>query len=148
MTMMMATDIRVAAEGATFGLAEVKRGIVAANGGTQRIMRQLPYAIAMEILLLGQTISAEEAARWGLVNRVVPPGEVLPLALDLARRAAANAPLAVQASKELAVRGLDMDLADGLRMEQMANRILHASQDTAEGKAAFAEKRTPRFNGR
>lgn len=148
MTLMMATDIRVAASGAKLGLAEVKRGIVAANGGTQRVMRQLPYAIAMEMLLLGDSMEAEEAARWGLVNRVVPQDQVLPTALDLATRIAANAPLALQASKELAIRGLDMDLATGLRMEQMVNRLLHASEDTAEAKAAFAEKRKPDFKGR
>jgi enoyl-CoA hydratase/carnithine racemase len=148
MTLMMATDIRVAASGAKLGLAEVKRGIVAANGGTQRVMRQLPYAIAMELLLLGDSMEAEEAARWGLINRVVPHDQVLPTALDLAGRIAANAPLALQASKELAIRGLDMDLATGLRMEQMVNKLLHASEDTAEAKAAFAEKRKPNFKGR
>jgi enoyl-CoA hydratase/carnithine racemase len=147
MTLMMATDIRVAAQGAKLGLAEVKRGIVAANGGTQRIMSQVPYAIAMEMLLLGETIEAEEAARWGLVNRVVRFDDVLPTALDIASRIAANAPLAVQASKELAIRGQDMDLATGLRMEQMVNKLLHGSEDTAEAKAAFSEKRTPDFKG-
>lgn len=147
MTLMMATDIRVAAQGAKLGLAEVKRGIVAANGGTQRIMSQVPYAIAMEMLLLGETIEAEEAARWGLVNRVVPFDDVLPTALDIASRIAANAPLAVQASKELAIRGQDMDLSTGLRMEQMVNKLLHGSEDTTEAKAAFSEKRTPDFKG-
>jgi enoyl-CoA hydratase/carnithine racemase len=148
MTLMLATDIRVAASGAKLGLAEVKRGIVAANGGTRRIMEQLPYAIAMEMLLLGETIDAEEAARWGLVNRVVPFEDVLPTALDFATRIAANAPLAVQASKELAIRGQDMDLSTGLRMEQMVNKLLHGSEDTAEAKAAFAAKRKPVFKGR
>ena len=148
MTLMLATDIRIAATHATFGLSEVKRGIIAANGGTQRILAQVPYAIGMEMLLVGGTFDAAAAERWGLVNRVVPLDELLPTALDYARKIAANGPLAVRAAKELAVRGRDMSLADGLRMEQLVARILNASDDVHEGTAAFAEKRPPRFRGR
>lgn len=148
MTLLLATDIRVAVPGATFGLAEVKRGIIAANGGTQRIMRQLPYAIAMELLLTGDAMDATRAERWGLVNRVVPPEALMETALDLARRVARNAPLALQAAKELALRSQDMDLPTGLRMEQLVNRILHHSEDTRIAKEAFAEKRQPDFKGR
>jgi E-phenylitaconyl-CoA hydratase len=148
MTLMLATDIRIAATHATFGLAEVKRGIIAANGGTQRILAQVPYAIGMEMLLVGGTFDAVAAERWGLVNRVVPLDELLPTALDYARKIAANGPLAVRAAKELAVRGRDMSLADGLRMEQLIARILNASDDVQEGTAAFAEKRAPRFRRR
>lgn len=147
MTLLLATDIRIAADHATFGLSEVKRGVVAGNGGTQRAIRQLPYAIAMEMLLTGDPIGATEAARWGLVNKVVPAAEVMPTALAYARRIAANAPLAVQAAKELAVRSRDVDLATGLRMEQVMNRMLQFSDDAREGPAAFAEKRAPRFRG-
>ncbi|GGF49145.1 enoyl-CoA hydratase [Aliidongia dinghuensis] len=148
MTLLLATDIRVAVEGAVFSVAEVKRGIIAANGGTQRIMQQLPYAIAMEMLLTGESIDAETALRWGLVNKLVPAADLLSAALDYARRIAANAPLALQAAKELAIRSRDMDLPTGLRMEQLVNRILHHSEDTAIAKAAFAEKRQPQFKGR
>lgn len=148
MTLLLATDIRVAAEHAVFSLTEVKRGIIAANGGTQRIMQQLPYAIAMEMLLTGDKIDAETALRWGLINRVTAPDKLLDAAFDYARRIAANAPLALQAAKELAVRSRDMDLATGLRMEQMVNRILHHTEDTAIAKQAFAEKRQPKFTGR
>jgi E-phenylitaconyl-CoA hydratase len=148
MTLMFATDIRIAATHATFALAETKRGIIPANGGTQRILAQVPYAIGMEMLLVGGTFDAATAERWGLVNRVVPLAELLPTALDYARRIAANGPLAVRAAKELAVRGRDMSLADGLRMEQMAARILNGSEDVREGTAAFTEKREPRFRGR
>jgi E-phenylitaconyl-CoA hydratase len=147
MTLMLATDIRIAAEHATFGLSEVKRGIIPANGGTQRILAQVPYAIGMEMLLLGETFDAATAARWGLINRVVPQAELLPAAMDVARRIAANGPLAVRAAKELAVRGQDLDLSAGLRMEQLVAQILNASEDVAEGTAAFAEKRAPRFRG-
>ncbi|MDB5715658.1 MAG: Enoyl-CoA hydratase [Sphingomonadales bacterium] len=146
-TLLMATDIRVASTTAKFGLSEVKRGIIAANGGTQRIMRQMPYAIAMEMLLLGETIDAETALRWGFVNRVAPPAEVMGVSQDLARRIGENAPLAVQAAKELAIRGQDMDLASGLRMEQMVNRLLQKSEDSATARLAFSEKRKPDFKG-
>jgi enoyl-CoA hydratase/carnithine racemase len=148
MTLMLATDIRIAAANATFGLSEVKRGIIAANGGTQRILAQVPYAIGMEMLLVGDTFDAETAARWGLVNKVVPAAELMATARDYARRIAENGPLAVRAAKELAVRGQDLDLATGLRMEQLVARLLNASEDVQEGTRAFSEKRAPRFGGR
>lgn len=148
MTLMLASDLRVAAEHATFAVAEVKRGVFPANGGTQRIARQLPHAIAMELLLLGDSIDAATALRWGLVNRVVKSGELMDSALALAERLASNAPLAVQAAKELAIRSRDVDLATGLRLEQLMLRLLQTSEDVAEGTRAFAEKRPPTFTGR
>lgn len=147
MTLLLATDIRVASSHATFGLAEVKRGVIAANGGTQRVPSQLPYAIAMEMLLTGDSIDADIAERWGLVNKVVQPTQLLEVAMDYARRIAANAPLAVQAAKELALRGPQLGLAGGLRMEQYANRYLSTTEDASEGRQAFAEKRPPKFSG-
>jgi E-phenylitaconyl-CoA hydratase len=148
MTLLLATDIRVAAEHATFNVAEVKRGVFAANGGTQRLARQLPHAIAMELLLTGDAIDAATAERWGLVNRVVPMAALMETAFDYARRIAANAPLAVQATKELALRSRDVDLATGLRLEQIMLRHLQGTEDVQEGTRAFAEKRPPRFQGR
>jgi E-phenylitaconyl-CoA hydratase len=147
MTLLFATDIRVAAEHASFGLSEVKRGIVPGNGGTQRVLSQLPHAIAMEMLLTGDPIDAATAARWGLVNRVVAKAELMPAALAYARRIAANAPLAVQAAKELALRSREMDRVTGLRTEQLVNRLLQFTADAKEGPAAFAEKRPPAFKG-
>jgi E-phenylitaconyl-CoA hydratase len=147
MTLLLATDIRVAVPHATFSLAEVKRGIIAGNGGTQRCIAQLPHAIAMELLLTGDAIDAETAARWGLINKVVEPEALLPAALDYARRIAANAPLAVQACKELALRAPELGLTAGLRMEQFVNRVLLGSSDAKEGVTAFAEKRPARFTG-
>jgi len=147
-TLLLGTDIRVAAPHAIFSLSEVKRGIIAANGGTQRIMQQLPYAIAMEMLLTGEAIDADTALRWGLINKIAPLEQLRDAALAIARKVAANAPLALQAAKELAIRSKDLDLAAGLRMEQLVNRILHHSEDTKIAKAAFAEKRTPKFVGR
>jgi len=148
MTLLLATDIRVAAEHASFGLAEVKRGIIAGNGGTQRVLAQLPYAIAMELLLTGERLDAATAERWGLVNRVVPSADLMPTAMDYARRIARNAPLAVQAAKELALRSRDMDLSSGLRMEQAMNRLLQFTADAKEGPAAFSQRREPVFTGR
>jgi E-phenylitaconyl-CoA hydratase len=148
MTLMMATDIRVSAAHATYNLAEVKRGVIAGNGGTQRILASLPYPIAMEMLLTGDPIDAAAAERWGLVNKVVPSAQLMETAMAYARRIAVNAPLAVQAAKELALRSRDVDRATGLRMEQMFGRMLQFTDDAAEGARAFAEKRPPKFEGR
>lgn len=147
MTLLLATDIRVAATQASFGLSEVKRGVIAANGGTQRLIDQLPQAIAMEMLLTGDAIDAQTAERWGLVNKVVPLDQLMDTALAYARKIAANAPLAVQAAKELALRSRSLSLPSGLRMEQFVNHILQKTEDAKEGTQAFAEKRVPGFKG-
>jgi E-phenylitaconyl-CoA hydratase len=147
MTLMMATDIRIAVPEATFGLSEVKRGLVPGNGGTQRVMQQFPYAIAMEILLTGDRFGTDRAERWGLVNAVVARDKLMETARDYAARVAANAPLAVQAAKELAIRSYDMDLPTGLRWETATNTMLRFSKDIQEGTKAFAEKRKPNFKG-
>lgn len=147
-TLMLATDIRVASTTATFNLAEVKRGVIPGNGGTQRVLDQLPYPIAMEMLLTGDMMDAETAARWGLINKVVPQAELMSTAYAYAKKIAANAPLAVQAAKELAVRSRDMDRTTGLRFEAVINRMLSMTEDAKEGPAAFAAKRAPDFKGR
>ena len=147
-TLLLATDIRIASETATFGLSEVKRGIIAANGGTQRVLSQLPYPIAMEMLLTGDAIPASEAARWGLINKVVPPDKLMDTAMDYARRLAKLAPLALQAAKELAIRSRDVDLNTGLRIERLVSELLRRTDDAREGARAFAEKRQPDFQGR
>lgn len=147
MTLLFATDIRLAASHAQFGLPEIKRGIIAGNGGTQRTLMNLPYPLAMEMLLTGDPIDAVTAKNWGIINKVVSADELMPKAMEYAHRIARNAPLAAQASKELALRSRDVDLATGLRMEQMFNRFLMSTQDASEGATAFQEKRTPRFVG-
>jgi E-phenylitaconyl-CoA hydratase len=147
LTLLLATDVRIAAEHATFGLPEVKRGVIPANGGTQRLVEQIPFARAMQLLLTGDSIDAVTACDWGLVNRVVRKEEVLDAALAIARQIATNAPLAVQAAKELAYRSRDVDLATGLRLEQAMARLLRASSDAAEGATSFSEKRPPDFTG-
>jgi len=147
-TLLLATDIRIASDTATFGLSEVKRGIIAANGGTQRVLSQLPYPIAMAMLLTGEPISAQAAAHWGLINKIVPRKDLMTTAMDYARRLASLAPLALQAAKELAIRSRDVDLATGLRMEQLVSNLLRQTEDSKEGAKAFAEKRPPVFEGR
>ena len=148
MTLMLATDIRVAVEDASFGLSEVQRGVIAGNGGTQRVLEQLPHAIAMEMLLTGSRIGAEVAERWGLVNRVVAKERLLDTAYEYARTIARNAPLAIQATKELALRSRDVDRATGLRLEQTMNRLLQFTYDAKEGPAAFSEHRPADFLGK
>lgn len=148
MCMLLATDIRIAVPDATFALAEVKRGLVPGNGATQRLLSQLPYPIAMEVMMTGDPMDAGTAARWGLINRVVPAEQLLERAFEVAHRIGRNAPLAVQAAKELAIRARDLDLQTGLRMELVMNRVLWETEDLREGFTAFAEKRPPQFNGR
>ena len=148
MTLLMATDIRIASEHATFDLSEVKRGILPGNGGTQRTIRQLPYPIAMEMLLLARRLTAERAAHFGLINEVVPHDTVVDVAMERAEELASMAPLAVRAIKELAVRGQYMPLDEGLRFEQAIQERLRATEDGKEGPRAFAEKRNPDYKGR
>jgi len=148
MTLLLATDIRVASTNAQFGVSEVKRGVLAGLGGTQRLIRQIGYAQAMEMLLTGDSIDAETAERRGLINRVVPAGELMTTARRFAETIAGNAPLAVQATKELAMRARDMSLQDGMRTEQLLSSLLQRnSTDVGEGRAAFLEKRPPNFRG-
>lgn len=148
MTLLFATDIRIASSNASFSLAEVKRGTIPRNGGTQRILSQVPQAIAMEWLLTGDPFDANEAERWGLINAVVAPEQLLDKAYKYARRVTANAPLAVQATKELALRSRDMDLNTGLRVESQVLRLLEFSEDAVEGPAAFSDKRDPNWKGK
>jgi len=148
MTLLLATDIRIAAEHATFGLSEVSRGILPGNGGTQRTIQQLPYPIAMYFLLTGERMNAEEAMKAGLINKVVPLAELMPEAERIARKICENAPLAVRAIKELAVRGQYLPIEYGLRLEQAISRALSATEDAREGPKAFAEKRKPSYTGK
>lgn len=144
----LSCDIRVASESSVFGLTEVTRGIIAGGGGTQRLPRFVPLAAAMEILLTGRHVTADEALRWGLVNRVVTSEEVMPTALEIARTIASNAPLAVRASKEAALRGLSVPLDEGLRIEAFLSQIIQRTEDAREGPLAFAQKRKAEYKGR
>jgi crotonobetainyl-CoA hydratase len=146
-----ASDLVVAAQSATFGLPEVKRGLVAAAGGVFRIVDHLPRKVAFELLFTGDPITAADAARWGLVNEVVPDGTVLDAALALAGRITVNAPLAVQASKRVACGVDDGVISDEEpRWTRMFNEVktLMRSEDAKEGPLAFAEKRPPVWKAR
>ena len=147
MTLLLATDIRIGSEHSAYDLSEVKRGILPGNGGTQRTIRQLPYPIAMEVLLMGGRLSADRAAQFGLINEVVPHDKVMEVAQDRAAVLRDMPPLAVRAIKELSVRGQDIPLYDGIRLEQAISAKLHTTDDAKEGPRAFAEKRMPEFTG-
>lgn len=148
LTLLLATDIRIATPSASFGLTEVRRGVLAANGGTQRLIEQMPHSVAMDVLLTGKTFDVQTALQWGLVNKVVEPLHLLDEAFGTAELISANAPLAVQATKELALRSRDVDRATGLRMEEAMLKLLRHTEDALEGPKAFAEKRSPTFTGR
>lgn len=147
----LASDLVVAQTSAQFGLPEVKRGLIAAAGGVFRIVDQLPRKIAMQLLVTGEPISAEEAARWGLINEVVPDGTVLDAALALAERITANAPLAVQASKRVALGVDDGAITaekDAWKRSNREMRAVFSSEDAMEGPMAFAQKRAPVWKAR
>lgn len=144
----LACDLRIAAEGATFGVPEIARGFFPGGGAPQRLMRAIPQAAAMELLLTGDSIDAEQALAWGLVSRVVPAEELMPTAQELAARIAAHAPLAVRAVRELAYASQDMDLPRALRFGSSLRWIVGQTADAIEGPRAFAEKRNPEFKGR
>ncbi|QCB49668.1 enoyl-CoA hydratase [Rhodococcus sp. PAMC28707] len=147
----LASDLVVAADTSTFGLPEVKRGLIAGAGGVFRLVTAIPRAVALELLLTGNALSAEDALRWGLVNRVVPQAEVLTTALALAETIAGGAPLAVQASKTVArgiVDGVVPSEAEGWALTEQALARLSTSADTMEGIMAFLEKRDPIWSGK
>jgi enoyl-CoA hydratase len=145
---LQATDIRVASKRASFGLAEVQRGLVPGGGSMVRLPRQIPYCKAMEILLLGDRISAEEAHRIGLVNELVEPEEVLPRAEEIARRLSKNGPLAIRKIKEVVLRTNGVPILDAFEIENECSAAVMSSKDAREGPRAFREKRDPVFTGR
>jgi len=144
----LACDIRICSEDAVFGLPEIKRGFFPGTSGTVRLPRIVPLGLALEMLYTGEPISAAEAFRCGLVNRVVPRGELMTSAEELARSIADGPPLAIQAVKEVVLRGLDLSLADAIRFEAGFRAVVGHTEDAGEGPRAFSEKRKPVFKGR
>jgi enoyl-CoA hydratase/carnithine racemase len=147
MELMLACDLRVMSETAKVGLTEVSVGIMPGAGGTQRLPRLVGPARAKELIFAARRLDAAEALALGLVNRVVPAPQVLPAARALAAEIAAQAPLAVRQAKHAMDVGADSGLAAGLEVEQKAYELLLGTRDRLEGLAAFAEKRTPRYQG-
>jgi enoyl-CoA hydratase len=143
MEMLGGIDIRIATEHARFGVMEPKRGLFAGGGTTVRLPRQLPFPAAMEFLLTAEAFPASRALELGLVNEIVEEDEVLPRALEWARRIAANAPLAVQATKESVLRGMATTMGEAYDIEQELSQKIFQTDDAKEGPKAFAEKRDP-----
>jgi enoyl-CoA hydratase/carnithine racemase len=141
----LACDLRVAAPGIKLGLPEATIGM-GANFGSVVLPKRIPMGIALEMLLTGEYVTSEDAERWGLVNRLVPRDDVLPAALQLAERIAANAPISVRRMKETAVKAVELPLWQALRLDVGPNPYL--SEDRKEGIAAYLEKRVPNWTGR
>lgn len=146
--MALACDIRVCSPNARFGLAEVKWAIIPGAGGTQRLPRAVPLGMAMEMILTGDPIDADEALRVGLVNRILPLPDLVPSALELASRIASRGPVAVRAARRAVYEGLGRDFAAGMAVEEFLFNESIRTEDASEGPLAFAEKRAPNFKGR
>jgi len=137
----------VASEDAQLGLTEINLAIIPGGGGTQRLPRLIGRGKALEMILTGARIDAREALSLGLVERVAPAAGVLASAQELARALAEKAPVALRYAKEAVVKGLELPLADGLRLENDLATLLRTTEDRVEGAKAFLEKRKPRFSG-
>src|SRR3954451_11421695 len=144
---LQATAIRVARESAVFGVVEVTRGLFPLGGSTVRLRRQIGYTKAMEMLLIGERGAAAEAERIGLIGRVVPDGEALKVALEIAEKVAANAPLSVQAVKRSVQASEGLTEAEGLAKELEIGVTIFGTNDAKEGTLAFKEKRPPVYTG-
>lgn len=144
----LACDMRIVGENTVLGLPEVKRGLIAGAGGIYRLPRQIPRAIALEMIAVGEPVDAARAYALGLVNAVVPDGDVLRTALDYARKIAANAPLSVRESLKIARATQDVTEAESILAMQGALDLLMRSEDFKEGPRAFIEKRAPQWIGR
>src|SRR5512140_2863115 len=144
----MACTLRLASDNAKLGQPEVKLGIIPGYGGTQRLPRLVGKGLAMQMVLAGEMISAQEAHRIGLVNEVLPAAELIPRAEAIAAKIIANAPLAVQYAMEAVNRGMEMTLAEGLYLEATLFGVCCATEDKTEGTKAFLEKRPAQFKGK
>ena len=145
--MTNACDLRVASEHAVFGTPEARVGLLPGGGSISRLPRQIPWAKAMEMLLIGDHWSAQDALDMGLLNYVVPHGELLAKARELAGKLARNGPLAVRKIKEGVMRASGLPLVEALKIEDEVSAAVMTSKDAREGPRAFKEKRLPRFTG-
>lgn len=143
----LACDIRFASENASFGLPHIKKDFIPWDGGTQRLMRAVGKAKAMEMILTGDTIDAREAHRIGLVNRLFPGDKLISGVIEIARDMASKGPISLEYAKEAINKGLDLTLEQGLRLEADLYFLIHTTRDRTEGIKAFQEKRKPKFEG-
>jgi len=144
----LACDLRIASENATFGQPEIKLGLIPGWGGTQRLPRVIPRVRAAEMLFTGEPIDATGALKLGLINKVVPLAELISAAEEMAQKLCNMGPLALKAAKEAMVKGLDMELGDGLELERKLFEYLLSTEDFEEGTRAFTGRRPPEFKGR
>ena len=144
--LMLGTDIRIVGSDATFGLPEVRWGLVPASGAHVRLLRQIPWAIGMQLLLTGKPVDAARAYEIGLVNEVVAPDGVLGRAQELATQIAENGPIAIRTAKATAVRTFDLERK--FEIEYDGSRPIYETSDSREGPRAFVERRKPEFQGR
>lgn len=145
--LVLATDLVVASTTARFGVPEVKRGLVAGGGALLRLPQRIPYQKALELVLTGDTFTADDAAAWGLVNEVAEPGQALERALALAERITANGPIAVAVTKEVIVKAAEWSTAEMWQKQLELIAPVFGTKDAQEGAKAFAEKRTPHWTG-
>ena len=143
----MTCDIRIASDDAQFGAPEVRVGSMPGGGATQRLVRELPLAVAAKMLFVGDRIDAKQALQWGLVSDIVSSAELMPTAESIAEQVANAAPLSLKAIKMAIKEGQNLSLDKGLLIERFLYGMLRDTQDRIEGRKAFAEKRTPKYKG-
>lgn len=146
--MALACDIRIVGKTSWFGLPQIKGGTIPWDGGTQRLTRLVGRGKALEMILSGEVIGAEEAQRIGLVNQVVPSEELMGITMKMAREMASKGSIALRYTKEAVYQGMDLTLEQGLRLEADLYLLIHTTKDRTEGIKAFREKRVPKFEGK
>jgi len=144
----LACDLRIASETSHFGLPHVKAGLMPWDGGTQRLSRLVGRGKALEMILTGERIDAKEAYRIGMVNKIVPSGELMKFVMNMAKEMALKGPIALRYAKEAISKGMDMTLEQGLHLEADLYLLLHTTKDRTEGIQAFRGKKTPQFDGK
>ena len=145
--LILSCDIRIAAEKSRFGLSQLEKGTIPMNGGTQRLPRLVGKGKALEMILTGETIDAQEARRIGLISRVVPKRELEKTVMEITKEMASKSPIALRYAKEAINAGLDLTLEQGLHLEADLYMLLHTTSDRTEGIRAFQVKRKPQFTG-
>jgi len=143
----LACDIRIVSETSCFGFPHIKKGLMPMDGGTQRLSRLIPKGKALEMILTGRNVDAEEACRVGLVNKITPRDEVMGAAMDMAKEMATKGPVAVRYVKEAIAKGMDMTLEQGLHLEADLYLLIHSTKDRTEGIKAFQGKKKVEFKG-